>query len=208
MSARVLLIGWFLIPTGTLILASMITSLQLLERRYFDVVAPAGAIIAGYLIRALGPAPIRRLIVMTLVILSVLSVADATKFGDLRGALALVSSQATDSSTTLLTVGFRESLHPSFSQDPERSSFLTAATLYYPVPGHVVAMPITSPALEYPTARAEVEEAIASSDQILVVTLAGSAYEPWLEEVFGRHGYTSHVVGVVEPYTVTEFTPP
>ena len=67
-------------------------------------------------------------------------------------------------------------------------------------------MPIDSPAGGYPAARAGVDQAVVSSDRILVVTLTGSAYEPWLEEVLTSRGYTSHVVGVADPYTVTEFT--
>jgi hypothetical protein len=51
-----------------------------------------------------------------------------------------------------------------------------------------------------------IDEAIPSTDKFLAVTVTGSPFEPWLNEVFEERGYTSTVLGQVNLFTVTEFT--
>ena len=39
------------------------------------------------------------------------------------------------------------------------------------------------------------------------ITVTGSPYGVWLDELFQEQGYASKTLGSVELYTVTEFTP-
>ena len=207
-ATRVLLGSWLLVPSGILFAMALFSSVQLLGTRYFLMIAPAGAIITAALLRALKPAQVRRVIVLLLALLAVLDLSASYKVGDIRGAMALVRSRADDRSVTLLGFGFRESLQTDWYDDPERASLLVAPASYYPAAGRVMALPLDSPESSLAWTRARVEAAASSSDRVLVVTLTGSPYEPWLEEVFSDRGFTSRVLGTVEAFSVTEFTPP
>ena len=207
-STRILLAAWLLIPTAVLFALALFTPIQLLGTRYFLMIAPAGAIIAAMLIRFLDPPQIRRLVVLALVVLSVLDLSAAYKVSDIREAMDLVRGQASARSTTLLAFGFRESLQPSWRDDPERASLLTAPADYYPVPGDVVALPIGSPTYALQWTQDTVRAAAASSDHVFAVAETGSAYQPWLLQFFEDRDFTARVVGSTRIYTVYEFTPP
>ena len=206
-STQVLLGSWFLIPSATLFGLSFLTPVQLLGTRYYMMIAPAAAIIAGALIRSVEPPRARRIVIMVLVLVSVVDVVSRYKSGDVRAAIALAGSVADDHTTTFISYGFIESNQPMFFSDPKRQGLLTAPTSYYPLPGDVVALPADLTQQSAPFARAEIERAIASGDRILVISVTGSPYGPWLDEVFRGQGYTSRTLGSVELLTVTEFTP-
>lgn len=205
---RVLLATWLIIPTAVLFGLALFTPVELLGTRYFLMIAPAGAIIAAMLIRALDPAQIRRVVVLAVVVFSVVDLSAAYKVGDIREAMEIVRSQASVHSSTLLAFGFRESLQTSWRNDPERATLLTAPADYYPVPGSVVALPIGSPTYALQWTEDTVRAAAASSDHVFAVTETGSAYEPWLLQFFEDRNFTASVVGSTGTYTVYEFTPP
>jgi hypothetical protein len=70
-----------------------------------------------------------------------------------------------------------------------------------------VALPTDLTQQSAPFARAEIERAITSGDRIVFITVTGSPYGVWLDELFQKQGYTSRTLGSVELFTVTEFTP-
>ena len=71
---------------------------------------------------------------------------------------------------------------------------LTAPDLLLPAPGRRVALPTDLTQRSAPFARDEIERAIASGDRIVVITVTGSPYEAWLEEVFRGSGYSSRTL--------------
>jgi hypothetical protein len=186
---------------------SVLTNLHLLGTRYFMMIAPAGAIIAAALIASLSPARARRIVVLAVVLVSAIDVVSRYKSGDIRGAIALAGSVADDHTVTFLGYGFQESLQPSWYDDAQRKGLLTAPVQYYPIPGATVALPTDLTQQSAPFARTEIERAIASGDRIVFITVTGSPYAVWLDELFQKQGYTSRTLGSVELFTVTEFTP-
>jgi mannosyltransferase len=205
-STLVLVLGWFLIPAAVLVALAIFTPVQLISFRYFIVAAPAGALIAGALGRAIEPPRIRRIVVAAVVVASVLELATPFKSGDMRGALAIAAGAADAHTVTLVRSGFQESLQMSWYTDPVRSGFLTAATSYYPIPGEVMPISVDLTPEMAAFTKERIDEAIPSTDKFLAVTVTGSPFEPWLNEVFEERGYTSTVLGQVNLFTVTEFT--
>jgi hypothetical protein len=205
-STLILVLGWFLIPAAVLVALAVFTPVQLVSFRYFIVAAPAGALIAGALARAIEPPRIRRVVVAAVVVASVLDLATPFKSGDMRGALAIAAGSADEHTVTLVRSGFVESLQMSWYTDPVRSGFLTAATSYYPVPGHVIPISVELTPEMAAFTKDRIDETMPSADKFIAVTLTGSPFEPWLDEVFRERGYTSTELGEVNLFTVTEFT--
>jgi len=205
-STVILLIGWLLIPAAFLVGLSIVSPIALLPARYFLCVAPAGALLAALAIGALEPSQVRRIIILFVVIFSVLDLAAPEKSGDMRGALTLVRSVAGPRSVVLIDARFQESLQSNWYRDPERQGLLTAATSFYPVSGTVVPLPVDLDQSTLPFVRTQVGDSIAGTDDVIVLTETGSSYGPWFDEYMGQRGWTSHQVGEVTLFTVTEFT--
>ena len=158
-----LLGGWLLIPSATLFGLSFLTPVQLLGTRYFMMIAPAAAILAATFIGGLEPPRARRIVVLVIVLISVVDVVSRYKSGDIRSAIALADTVADDRTVTFLGYGFQESLQPTWYDDEVRKGLLTAPASYYPLPGHVVALPTDLTDGNGAVARAEIERAIASA---------------------------------------------
>jgi hypothetical protein len=205
-STVILLTGWFLIPAAVLVGVAIVSPVRLLEARYFLCVAPAAVLLVAIGVRALEPPDVRRIVVLVFAILSVLDLASPVKSGDMRGAAALVRSVADENSVILIRSGFQESLQRSWYTDPERQGLLTAATSFYHVPGEIVPLPANLDTTTSDLARQQIEGPIKGADKVIAITLTGSSYEPWLEEYMRERGWTSHVIGTVNLFTVTEFT--
>jgi hypothetical protein len=205
-STLVLVLSWFLIPAAILVALAIFTPVQLVSFRYFIVAAPAGALIAGALARAIEPPRIRRVVVAAVVVASVLDLATPFKSGDMRGALAIAAGAADAHTVTLVRSGFVESMQMSWYTDPVRSGFLTAATSYYPIPGQVIPISVDLTPEMAAFTKDRIDQAMPSADRFIAVTLTGSPFEPWLDEVFRERGYTATELGEVNLFTVTEFT--
>ena len=148
----------------------------------------------------------RRIIILFVVIFSVLDLAAPEKSGDMRGALTFVRSVAGPRSVVLIDARFQESLQSNWYTDPERQGLLTAATSFYPVSGTVVPLPVDLDQSTLPFVRTQVGDSIAGTDDVIVLTETGFSYGPWFDEYMGQRGWTSHQVGEVTLFTVTEFT--
>jgi len=205
-STRVLVLGWFFIPTLVLVLMAVFTPVQLISFRYFILAAPAGALIAGTFARVLEPPRIRRIVVTAVVIASILELATPFKSGDMRGALAIAASRADANTVTLLRSGFQESMQTSWYDEPERAGLLASPASYYPIPGTVLPLPVELTPDMAAFMQKRIDAAIPTTDRFIAVTVSGSAFEPWLTELFNERGYTAQVIGQVNLFTVTEFT--
>jgi Dolichyl-phosphate-mannose-protein mannosyltransferase len=204
-SGAVLLLGWFLVPVAVLLLLALVSSIKLLEGRYLLMAAPAAVILAAIAIRSVEPARARRIVLLVFVILSILDLASPVKSGDFRAAADAVRSAADDRSVVLVRSGFQESVQPDWYTDPTRRGLLTAATDYYPVPGTVVPLPANLDPTTLDLARAQVDHAMTTADQIVVVTLSGSPYGPWLDQYMADRGWEGESVGEVNLFTITIF---
>jgi 4-amino-4-deoxy-L-arabinose transferase-like glycosyltransferase len=203
---RILILGWFLIPAIALVSLSIFTPVDLLPARYFQCLAPAGAILSAVVIRTLEPDQVRRLVILLLAIMSVLDLASPYKSGDMRGAAALVGTVADQDSVVLVRSGFAESMQLDWYGDPNRSGLFTAATEYYPVPGKVVPLPVELDSTTIDFARSQVEASLPGADRVVELTPSDSPYIPWLDELMRQQGWTSHEVGEVNLFRVMEFT--
>jgi len=145
-------------------------------------------------------------VVAAVVVASVFELATPFKSGDMRGALALAATAADAHTVTLVRSGFQESMQTSWYDDPERSGLLTSPTSYYPIPGAVVPLPVVLTPEMATFVEHRIDDALPSTDHFLAVTVSGSAFEPWLNEVFRDRGYVATEVGQVNLFTVTEFT--
>jgi len=204
-SGAVLLLGWFLLPVGVLLLLALVSSIKLLEGRYLLMAAPAAVILAAIAIRSVEPARARRIVLLVFVILSILDLASPVKSGDFRAAADVVRSVADDRSVVLVRSGFQESVQPDWYTDPTRRGLLTAATDYYPVPGAVVPLPANLDPTTIDLARAQIDRAMAATDRIVAITLTGSPYGPWMEQYLQDHGWTGTPVADVNLFTITRF---
>jgi hypothetical protein len=204
-STLILLLGWFLIPSGVLVGLAIVSPVRLIMARYLMIAAPGGVLLAALLLRSLEPASVRRIVILAFAILSLLTFSTPVKSGDFRGAAELARSVADERSVVLIRSGFVESLQPSWYSDPERQGLLTAAASFYPLPGTVVPLPASLDENTVGLVRAQVASAIGGSDDVVVISLTGSSFEPWFDEYMRERGWTSHVVGDVNLFTVTEF---
>ena len=200
------MLGWFLIPSGVLVGLAIVSPVRLIMARYLMIAAPGGVLLAALLLRSLEPASVRRIVILVFAILSLLTFSTPVKSGDFRGAAELVRSVADERSVVLIRSGFVESLQLSWYRDPERQGLLTAAASFYPLPGTVVPLPASLDESTVGLVRAQVASAIGGSDDVVVISLTGSSFEPWFDEYMRERGWTSHVVGDVNLFTVTEFT--
>jgi uncharacterized membrane protein len=182
-----LVVAWVAGPAAALIVASLISPLGL-QGRYSLVWAPAAVILVALLIRTFEPAAARRIVVLTVAVLSVLALGTGDHLGDWRGAMAAIAGSATERSVVLVQSGYVESLQLDWYSDPERVSYLAAPTSYYGVTGNVVVLPVdASPVQDF--ARGRIEGAIDGADRVFLVT-STAWMATWVGEVLVDHGFT------------------
>jgi hypothetical protein len=203
---QALLFSWFLIPTIALVGLGIFSSIVLLAARYLLCIAPAGALLAAFAIRSFEPAHLRRMLIATIVVLSVLELASPYKEGDLRGAAALVRAEEKGASVTLMTPGFQESMQRSWFDDQEKLSLLTSPSAYYTTATTVVQLPIVLDSSNLPFVRARVDQAAEGTGDLMAIVESGSAYVPWLNEYLGLRGWVRRDVGSVNLFTVIRFS--
>jgi 4-amino-4-deoxy-L-arabinose transferase-like glycosyltransferase len=191
-----LVVSWTAGPALALVVASMISPLGL-QGRYSLVWAPGAVILVSLAIRAFAPASARRIIALTIAVLSVLALGATDHLGDWRGAMALIGGDATERSVVLVQSGYIESLHLDWYADPERVSYLGASTSYYPVPGDAVVLPVdVSPVQDF--SRDRIEGAIGDADRVFLVT-STAWMATWVGEVLHDHGFEQRQLSAGTP---------
>jgi mannosyltransferase len=199
----VLVVAWIVGPTIVLIALTVVTPLGL-QGRYSLVWAPAAVILVALAIRAFEPASARRVVVLTLAVLSVVAIGSPDHLGDWRGGMAAVSERATDRSVVLLQSGYVESMQLDWYDDAERVSYLGAPTSYYPVPGQVVVLPVD--VTPDPTfSRNRIETVASGADQVFLLT-SSTWMATWVGEVLRDEGFETEQVVAGIPF-VYRYTP-
>ena len=207
-SSHILLISWFVLPTLVLIALALLSPVKLLWARYFIFVAPAGAILAGMALRSIGPARARRLAVLGLLALSVVQLASPVKLGDFRATAALERAHATDQTVVLYPASYTESLQPDWYEDPVKASFLASPLDYYPLTGDVVVLPQQLTPQDEAFVRARVDQAVATSDDVIAITVLGTSYDAWLDAYMTDRGYEREDLGTETFFVVTKYSKP
>jgi hypothetical protein len=207
-SSLVLFVSWLLIPSFALFAISALTSITLMAPRYFASVTPAVAALAGWAIASVQPASARRFVAAILALLSVLGFGGSLKNGeDWRGAAAFERANADAGTIVLLHPGLIESAQLEWFDDPERLSYMTAVTSYYPMVGRVTLLPH---ALDEPGVHGYVEDLVTSqldgADRFLFITrYPDLPYKDWLDGRLEPDGFTSRVLGQFGVISVVEY---
>ena len=200
----ILLVAWVVGPAVVLILGSLVSPLGL-QARYSLVWVPGAVVLAAVAIRTLEPAAARRIIVLTLAVLSILAIGGVNHLGDWRGAMAAIGERAGDRTVVLVQSGYVESLQLDWYSDPERLSYLGAPVSYYPVPGRVVVVPVdVSQAPDF--TRDRILGTLAGADSALLVT-TNATFATWVGEVLRGEGWVPQQI-VTDSPLVYRFAPP
>jgi uncharacterized membrane protein len=182
-----LVVAWVVGPAVALIVAALVSPLGL-QARYSLVWAPGAVILVALAIRSFEPAAARRIVVLTVAVLTLLALGTGDHLGDWRGAMAAIAGDATERSVVLVQSGYVESLQLDWYHDAERVSYLGAPTSYYEVPGDVVVLPVDASPVQ-DCARDRIEAAIGDADRIFLVT-STAWMATWVGEVLLDHGFT------------------
>jgi mannosyltransferase len=196
-----LLVAWTVAPMAALILIALVSPIGL-QARYTLVWVPAAAGLVALAIRALEPASLRRIVVAVLVIVAILTLANAQHLGDWRGAMWAARDRADDRSVVLVESGFVESLRLEWFDDAERRSYLGAQASYYRVPGRVVVLPV-DPASSPAFVREQVERAAKGADRVLLVGFSAAGPQLVLE-ILGEDRWVMRQLPA-DPPTAFEF---
>jgi hypothetical protein len=183
---------WALAPPLILYLVSLYSGTKLFVPRYYLPAAPAAALLAGSLIRAVQPAGARRFIAGAILICSLLEFGIHEKFArgtdGWREAAQAARERVGNRSTPVLAVsGFVEARTLAPVLDPLRSEVLFAPLLRYPTGGRPVRLPFFSDEAEAYLADTVVPQLRAEPEFLLLGMGDTERYEQWLD---GRLGET------------------
>ena len=143
-----------------------------------------------------------------LALLSVLGFGGALKNGeDWRGAATFERANADAGTIVLLHPGLIESAQLDWFEDPERLSYMTAVTAYYPMTGRITLLPH---ALDEPGVHGYMEDLVTSqlegADRFLFITrYPDLPYKDWLDGRLLSEGFTSRVLGRFGVISVVEY---
>ena len=181
-----LLALWAMAPPGILVLLALLAGVQLFAPRYYLANAPAVALAAGMLLRALEPAQLRRLIAGIIAVSAILIYGIDEGFmrglHDFRGAVAYVRPRVNPDTPVLLVSGFFESESLANLQDPVLSEVLIAPFLRYHIPGRIISLPSVPDAEGQAYAEQILAPKLQDQSRFLLVGFASSdLYSAWLE---------------------------
>jgi hypothetical protein len=182
-SAAVLVLSWLLIPLVVVAVLALTTSVVLLASRYTLEVAPAGALLAAAVLRAIEPPAARRIIAALLAVFTVWGTAGVLKAGeDWRWAASTAQAASDAHSVTLLHPGLVESGQLDWFSDPEERSYLMTPAAYYSFPGPIVPVPIEATSDSEAFVSRELAALPSSVDRIIYVTrFPGAGFLTYLQ---------------------------
>jgi len=171
--------------------------------------APAIALLAAWAIRHLAPSQVRRIVIVSMVIVSLILGASHRQYtDDWRGAVEYANGLVKDTSTPVLVrSGLVQASRIDWLTDAHRTPVLLAPVEAYPVSGTPVALPYGLSAAERRYLEEEVVPAVGSESRFAVVSWSiGDRVLPWLQgrlrpigfELQQRRNFGSVVVAVFE----------
>lgn len=179
---RLLVIG-FILPTTLLLAISLATPTTLFAPRYYLMQAPYLALLAAWGIRSVGPARTRRIMLLSVAIISVLAYPsiNADMNQDWRGAAKTVNNFVHDGETpVLIRTALTESRSIAWVQDPRRRDYLLSPLSRYPMNGRPILLPfdLTHGGLAYVEGLAA--GPLANANRFLLVSNYLNPFEDWL----------------------------
>jgi hypothetical protein len=208
--------GWFLaiwafLPAASLFAVSELTSIKIFAPRYYIASAPALALLAGALLRSLGPRSFRLAAAAAIVVTAVI-VFDANEHTmrgamDWRAAANAVRDHVGQEQTPILAVtGFHEGTTLKAALDATISDAVFAPYLRYPFGGRLVRVPVGMDGETERYLEKIVTESLAQKREFFVVGLSGA--DPFVSFLSGRcasMGFTARMYGYYGGVMVTLF---
>ena len=200
---------WAAAPPIVLFAISWVIGAGVLGPQHVTISAPAIALLAAWAIRHLAPSQVRRIVIVSMVIVSLILGASHRQYtDDWRGAVEYANGLVTDTSTPVLVrSGLVQASRIDWLTDPHRTPVLLAPVEAYPVGGTPVALPYGLSAAERRYLEEEVVPIVGSESRFAVVSWSlGDRVLPWLQgrlqpigfELQQRRTFGSVVVDVFE----------
>jgi len=202
----VLLLAWFLTPPLVLYAVSNLMHVGIFTPRYLLSSFPAPALLVGYGIRLVDPMKARRIVLTSVVIVSMLAIGTMDHTGDggavedWRIASAKVNAVVTTEDTpVLLQSGLIESRQVDWLADPAKAGYLNAPAAAYRMEGRIVPMPFDLDPPERAYLEGVIDDVLLQSDRfLLIMRTKGTPESPlltWLDARLAPVGYTARIVG-------------
>jgi dolichyl-phosphate-mannose-protein mannosyltransferase len=200
---------WAAAPAVALFAISLAIGAGVLGAQHITIAAPAIALIAAWAIRHLTPAQVRRIVLVSMVIVSLLLGAFRRQYtDDWRGAVAYANGLVADrSAPVLVRSGLVQGGRIEWLTDPHRTPIVLAPVQAYPVDGNAMPLPYGLSEEERRYLEAEIVPLAASGSDLVVITWTnGDGVLPWLEGRLRSSGFElrrarmfgSVLVGVLE----------
>ena len=211
---------WAAAPPIVLFAISWVIGAGVLGPQHITISAPAIALLAAWAIRHLAPSQVRRIVVVSMVIVSLILGASHRQYtDDWRGAVEYANGLVTDTSTPVLVrSGLVQASRIDWLTDPHRTPVLLAPVEAYPVSGTPVALPYGLSAAERRYLEEEILPIVGSESRFAVVSWSlGDRVLPYLQgrlqpigfELQQRRTFGSVVVDRVRTrLTGRPFSPP
>ena len=170
--------------------------------QHITISAPAIALLAAWAIRHLAPSQVRRIVVVSMVIVPLILGASHRQYtDDWRGAVDYANGLVTDTSTPVLVrSGLVQASRIDWLTDPHRTPVLLAPVEAYPVGGTPVALPYGLSAAERRYLEEEVLPIVGSESRFAVVSWSiGDRVLPYLQGRLRSIGFSSSSVGPSDP---------
>ena len=204
------LVFGFALPSTVLFALSIATPTTLFQPRYYLMQVPYLALLAGWGLRSFEPERARRVALLSLAVVSVLSYQsiNADMAQNWRGAAKTVNAFVHDATTPVLVrTALIESRDVSWLRDPKRQGYLLSPLSLYPMEGKVIALPfdLTHGGSAY--LEALVSGPLMHAKRFVLVSNYATPIEDWLE---GRlqDTFAARIVWSSGSTHVTEFMRP
>ena len=199
---------WAAAPPIVLFAISWVIGAGVLGPQHITISAPAIALLAAWAIRHLAPSQVRRIVVVSMVIVSLILGASHRQYtDDWRGAVEYANGLVTDTSTPVLVrSGLVQASRIDWLTDPHRTPVLLAPVEAYPVSGTPVALPYGLSAAELRYLEEEVLPIVGSESRFAVVSWSiGDRVLPYLQGRLGSIGFELQQRRTFGSVVVTEF---
>jgi len=199
--ASMFLASWILIPPAAIFTVSLLTDTSVFAERFYLSSAPAIALAAGAILRAIQPSQARLFLAGTLAICSILVLGVNENFergtNDWRGAIAAVNKIVGSKQTPVLVVpGATQARRVEDILNPQMSAVLFAPLERYPVAGRLIRVPLELTPEAEPYLEQIVSTVLAGEREFLLVGLFSSdRYNAWLSGRCRSLGFEHRVVG-------------
>jgi len=182
---------WAAAPPLILFLMSWIVGAGVLGPQHVTQSAPAIALLVACAIRRLGPEQARRVVVVSIAIVSLLFGTTYRQYqDDWRGAVARSNALLDASAPVLVRSGLAESRDLDWLTDSGRSTYLLAPVNVYPVEGRPVLLPLGLSAAERRYLESEILPIAGSASRFSVISLSiDDSVLPWLQGRLAASGY-------------------